>query len=202
MTVRAESLILLLHRKIWVRENPHFGSIAWKVSKYGVFSGSDFPVFGLNTEIYCVNLRIQSEYRKIRTRKKSVFGHFSSSAYFTQCQVIRETFYIFLFPYFWNNSLCGISFLQNFKHSEYFWKISCMRISNFCKYSLSSTTANNAKLYKVYLNYLIRTKRFIIIVHEDIFANFTDFCSHKSRKYLQYLQFYYMLHRSSYYHNN
>ena len=30
-------------------------------------------------EIYFVNLRIQSEYRKIRTRNKSVFGHFSRS---------------------------------------------------------------------------------------------------------------------------
>ena len=40
-----------------------------KVSKYGVFSGPYFPVFGRNTEIYRVNLRIQSEYRKIRTRK-------------------------------------------------------------------------------------------------------------------------------------
>ena len=52
---------------------------AWKVSKYGVFSGPYFPAFGLNTEIYSVNLRIQSEYRKIRTRKTSVFGHFSRS---------------------------------------------------------------------------------------------------------------------------
>ena len=25
---------------------------AWKVSKYGIFSGPYFPVFGLNTEIY------------------------------------------------------------------------------------------------------------------------------------------------------
>ena len=33
---------------------------AWKVSKYGAFSGSYFPGFGLNTEIYSVNLRIQS----------------------------------------------------------------------------------------------------------------------------------------------
>ena len=33
---------------------------AWKVSKYGVISGPYFPVFGLNTEIYEVNLRIQS----------------------------------------------------------------------------------------------------------------------------------------------
>ena len=49
---------------------------AWKVSKYGDFSGPYFPVFGLNKEIY---FRIQSEYRKIRTRKNSVLGHFSCS---------------------------------------------------------------------------------------------------------------------------
>ena len=55
------------------------GTTAWKVSKYEVFSGPYFPIFGLNTEIYGVNLRIQSEYRKIRTRKNSVFGHFSRS---------------------------------------------------------------------------------------------------------------------------
>ena len=50
-----------------------------KVSKYGVLSGPYFPVFGLNMKIYGVNLHIQSEYRKIRTRKNSVFGHFSRS---------------------------------------------------------------------------------------------------------------------------
>ena len=48
-----------------------------KVSKYGVISGPYFPVFGLNTEIYGVNLRIQSKYRTIRTRNNSVFGQFS-----------------------------------------------------------------------------------------------------------------------------
>ena len=41
----------------------------WKVSKHGVFSGPYFLAFGMNMEIYCVNLRIQSEYRKIRTKK-------------------------------------------------------------------------------------------------------------------------------------
>ena len=40
----------------------------WKVSKYGVFSGLYFSIFGLNKDIYCENLRIQSEYGKIRTR--------------------------------------------------------------------------------------------------------------------------------------
>ena len=33
------------------------------------FSGPHFPTFGLNTEIYFVNLRIQTECGKIRTRK-------------------------------------------------------------------------------------------------------------------------------------
>ena len=46
--------------------------------KYGVFSGPHFPAFGLNTEIlrkspYSVRMR------KIRTRKNSVFVHFSRS---------------------------------------------------------------------------------------------------------------------------
>ena len=45
-------------------------------SKYGVTYGPYFPVFGLNTKIYSVNLRIQSEYRKIQARNNSVFGHF------------------------------------------------------------------------------------------------------------------------------
>ena len=44
-----------------------------------VISGPYFPVFGLNTEIYSVNLCIQSEYRKIRTRNNFVFGHFLCS---------------------------------------------------------------------------------------------------------------------------
>ena len=54
---------------------------AWKVSKYGVFSYFPyFPLLGLNTKIYAVNLWIQSEYRKIRTRENSVFAHLSRCA--------------------------------------------------------------------------------------------------------------------------
>ena len=43
------------------------------------FSSFYFLAFGLNMEIYGVNICIHSEYRKIRTRKNSVFGHFSRS---------------------------------------------------------------------------------------------------------------------------
>ena len=56
-----------------------YQNTAWKVSYDGVFSGPYFPVFGLNMEIYSVNLRIQPEYGKIWTRKNSVLGHFSHS---------------------------------------------------------------------------------------------------------------------------
>ena len=34
------------------------------------------PVFGLNTEIYYLNLRIQSKCGKMPTRKNSRYGHF------------------------------------------------------------------------------------------------------------------------------
>ena len=47
---------------------------AWKVSKYGYFSGPYFPSFGLNVERYSVKIR-----RKYGTEKNSVFGHFSGS---------------------------------------------------------------------------------------------------------------------------
>ena len=40
------------------------------------FSGLYFHVFGLNMEIYEVNIRIQSKYGKIRTRKNFISRHF------------------------------------------------------------------------------------------------------------------------------
>ena len=56
-----------------------------EVSKYGVFSGPYFPAFGVNTVRYSISVRIQSECGEIRTRKNSVFGHFSRSV-----RVIRK----------------------------------------------------------------------------------------------------------------
>ena len=48
------------------------------LSKYGFFSGPYFPAFGLNPEIYGVNLRIQSKYRKIWTRKTPYLKTFNA----------------------------------------------------------------------------------------------------------------------------
>ena len=79
-----------------------YGEILWdflvnntagKLLKYRVFSGQYFPVFGLNSEIYGVNLRIQSECRKIRARKNSVIGHFSRSVIDQFFWILRSTIF-------------------------------------------------------------------------------------------------------------
>ena len=54
--------------------------ISVRIIQMRCFSGPRFPVLELNSEIYGVNLRIQSKYEKIRTRKNSVFQHLSRSA--------------------------------------------------------------------------------------------------------------------------
>ena len=54
----------------------HRAITAWKVSKYGVFSGLHFPAFRLNTQRYGVSLHIQSKWGKIRTRKNFLFTTF------------------------------------------------------------------------------------------------------------------------------
>ena len=68
-----------------------------KVSTCGVFSGPYFPVFGLKTEIYEINLPILSEYRKLWTRKNSVLGHFSRSGRSgkkTLSDIYKGTFFV------------------------------------------------------------------------------------------------------------
>ena len=73
------------------------------MSKYGVVSGPYFPVFGLKTEIYGVNLRIQSEYRKIPTRNNSAFGHFSHSVRLPHVIVFALTLKILFLQYYPKN---------------------------------------------------------------------------------------------------
>ena len=47
--------------------------------QYGFFSGLPFPEFGMNMDIYSLNLRIQSEYGRKQTGKNSLFGKFPRS---------------------------------------------------------------------------------------------------------------------------
>ena len=61
----------------------HIFWMTWKILHYvksvqkRSFVWSVLPAFGQNTDRYSVSLRIQSKCGKIRTRKNSVFGHFS-----------------------------------------------------------------------------------------------------------------------------
>ena len=57
-----------------------------------------FPVFILKTEIYSVNLRIQFEYRKIRTRKTPYLDTFHEVIY---PQIILFIFTSIPFPILW-----------------------------------------------------------------------------------------------------
>ena len=51
----------------WVQHG--YSDISVKRVRIRSFSGQYFPTFGLNTEIYSINLCIQSKWEKIRTRK-------------------------------------------------------------------------------------------------------------------------------------
>ena len=62
-------------------DNPafYFSTISWlRLQQETVWVNVNFERTNC-TEIYSVKLRIQSEYRKMRTRNNSVFGHFSRS---------------------------------------------------------------------------------------------------------------------------
>ena len=73
------------------------------------FSGLHFPAFRLNTDIYSVSLRIQSEYAKIRTRKTPNANNFHVT-YVTIFILIRvkknwkwnRVSYLWKFAYFWH----------------------------------------------------------------------------------------------------
>ena len=72
--------------RMWLQNNrkQHFDFVfpVWKVSKYGVFPVRIFLYSNWKRRFTEKNLRIQSKFRKIRTSKNSVFGHFSRSVYF------------------------------------------------------------------------------------------------------------------------
>ena len=111
---------------------------AWKVSKYGVFSCPNFPVFGLNTEIYfvkCPNTKfflvgiflylelmlIQSKCRKIRTRKTpySDTFHYMSSMSFNCLIVCNESKLCLRYQLIFDQYLSVKSYFQyrhNFSH--------------------------------------------------------------------------------------
>ena len=69
------------------------------------FPGLYFPAFGLNTENYKVNLRIQSEYKKMRTRKTPNMDTFYTVVFFKANYFIKS----------WLNLFNGRRNVKNFK---------------------------------------------------------------------------------------
>ena len=65
-----------------------------KIVQIRSFSGQYFLGFGLNTEIYSVNLRIQSKYGKYGPEKKLVFGQFSHTDVFKNSVNDKILYYI------------------------------------------------------------------------------------------------------------
>ena len=87
---------------------------AWKVSKI-------LTQIQILSNIYSVNLRIQSEYGKIRRRKSSVFGYFSHSELFVLYKMRME---IKLLPFF--SFFTNISFYPQISKVKYRW-VKCHR---------------------------------------------------------------------------
>ena len=69
-------------------------STQWGVSKYGFFSGLYFPVFGLDTENYRVNLSIHKEYERKRTRKNSLSGQISQSVLLSNSRLFCNKWFL------------------------------------------------------------------------------------------------------------
>ena len=82
-------LYLLHYWPFWLNLIQNLGP--FRFIQKGIISVPYFPVLDWNTEIYGVNLCIQSKYRKIRTRKYSVFGYFLDSFIIRQCKLFRES---------------------------------------------------------------------------------------------------------------
>ena len=83
--------IILKQMVIWKKK--YLRTSTEKCPNKEFFSGSYFPLFRLNAEIYCVNLRIETKYGKIKTRENSVFGHFSHSALLENLRFWISMFY-------------------------------------------------------------------------------------------------------------
>ena len=96
---------------------------AWEVSKYGIFSGPYFPVFGMNTKIYFVNLRIPSEYKKTRPEKTPYLDTFHA--------VSKLAFYLFLADFHQiiqnHQKKFSVFISANFQYSSEIWYLNIKR---------------------------------------------------------------------------
>ena len=76
-----------------------------------------FPVFGLNTDIYFVNLWIQSKYWKIRNSKNSEYGYFSRSVVSMKPPKVNPVNVLTIFKII----PLLLSLRKKCRYSEFFW---------------------------------------------------------------------------------
>ena len=130
----------------------------WKVFKHGVFSGPYFPAFGMNREIYGVNIRIQFECEKIRTSKSSVFGLFSRRESVDKyLKLIKTGFYV---KYLRADFLQFLAQPSNF-HFE--WQAAYLLLISSIPGSFLKFPNSLGRLTLLILNWLLRTILFIIL---------------------------------------
>ena len=102
-----------------------------KSAQIRFFSDPYFPAFRLNTERYSVSLRIQSECGKRRTRKNSLFGHFSRSGFFNPNGTVTHKSKIsYLILVHWIVNIWQTHILTEFNKSsslQMLWKIGFLK---------------------------------------------------------------------------
>ena len=79
--VTADSHLVIEYKGLCVFSATHYVKSVHMRCFFGLY----FPVFGLNTEIYRVNPRIMSEFRKIRTRKTPNTDNFHAMTITASC---------------------------------------------------------------------------------------------------------------------
>ena len=112
--------------------------------------------FGLSIEIYSVNLRIQSEYRKTRTRNNSVFRHFSRSEISDEVKIMRR---VFNFP---NKKIDVASWFPSFP------KFKGVQLKNIKYQGFFSHYCNSLKQFEVHLS---RSKIFQLYFYDEYDIN-------------------------------
>ena len=109
-----------------------------------VFPYSDWIwIFALYTDICSVNLRIQSEYGKIWTRKNSAFGCFPHSGYFLETANFSEKQYsaVFFCFFFQESYFCIALFcIVLLLHRSYFFTTYFFKRDTFSLLLVLSTT--------------------------------------------------------------
>ena len=110
-------------------------------------------------DIYWVNLRIQSEYRKIRTRNNSVFGHFSRSDMFKLMHIFNKKF--------------------SFSRSQIIGRFIMLITSNFCNswLHISWISSNGRQQTK--------SKWMVTVCRADLAIAAVNFLSYRNKNLIQ-----------------